>query len=131
METPMNKTYQQIQKQIAALQAEAERMRKREAGDVVAKIRAAIQAYGLTAADLGLGPRIAMGPKPAAAPAAVGAAKPIKRRRRRGAAKKEAAPKVVKFRNDSGGTWGGRGKRPQWLRDALAGGKQLSDFLVK
>jgi DNA-binding protein H-NS len=128
----MNKTYQQIQKQISALQAEAEKMRKKEAGDVVAKIRAAIQAYGLTAADLGLGlgPRAMPGPK-AAAPAGTAADKPIKRRRRRGAAKKVVAPKVVKFRNDSGGTWGGRGKRPQWLRDALAGGKQLSDFLVK
>ena len=51
---------------------------------------------------------------------------------RRGTGPKVAkAPAVVKFRNDSGGTWGGRGKRPQWLRDALAGGKQLSDFLVK
>jgi DNA-binding protein H-NS len=133
METPMTKTYSQIVKQIAALQAEADRARKKEAGDVIAKIRSAIHAYGLTAADLGLGAArpAGAGPKPAASAAAGAAAKPIKRRRRRGAAKAAAAPKVVKFRNDSGGTWGGRGKRPQWLRDALAGGKQLSDFLVK
>jgi len=128
----MTKTYSQIVKQIAALQAEADRARKKEAGDVIAKIRAAISAYGLTAADLGL----AAGTRPAAtapkaAAAAGDAATPIKRRRRRGAAKVAKAPAVVKFRNDSGGTWGGRGKRPQWLRDALAGGKQLSDFLVK
>ena len=38
---------------------------------------------------------------------------------------------VVKFRNESGGTWGGRGKRPQWLRDAINSGKSLSDFAVK
>jgi DNA-binding protein H-NS len=38
---------------------------------------------------------------------------------------------VVKFRNEAGATWVGRGKRPQWLRDALAAGKQLSDFAVK
>ena len=128
----MTKTYSQIVKQIAALQAEADRARKKEAGDVIAKIRAAISAYGLTAADLGLaaGARpAATGPK--AVPSAGDTAKPIKRRRRRGAAKAVKAPAVVKFRNDSGGTWGGRGKRPQWLRDALAGGKQLSDFLVK
>ena len=30
-----------------------------------------------------------------------------------------------------GNTWVGRGKRPQWLRDALAAGKQLSDFEIK
>jgi DNA-binding protein H-NS len=132
METPMaTKSYQQIQKMIAALQAEADRARKREAGDVIAKIRAAVKAYGLTAEDLGLTARAA-GPKAAAANGAMPAGNaPIKRRRRRGAAKAAKAPAVVKFRNDSGGTWGGRGKRPQWLRDALAGGKQLSDFLVK
>ena len=141
MKVPMNKTYSQIVKQIAALQAEADRARKKEAGDVIAKIRAAIHAYGLTAADLGLGTAArfaSAGPKAAptgfsASPssAATDADKPIKRRRRRGAAKVVKAPVVVKFRNDSGGTWGGRGKRPQWLRDALTGGKQLSDFLVK
>jgi DNA-binding protein H-NS len=38
---------------------------------------------------------------------------------------------VVKYRNEDGAGWGGRGKRPQWLRDALAAGKQLSDFEVK
>ena len=38
---------------------------------------------------------------------------------------------VVKFSNGAGGTWVGRGKRPQWLRDAIASGKQLSDFAVK
>ena len=38
---------------------------------------------------------------------------------------------VVKFRNDAGGTWGGRGKRPTWLRDALNAGKKLEDFAVK
>ncbi len=25
-------------------------------------------------------------------------------------------------------SWGGRGKRPSWLRDALAAGKSLADF---
>jgi len=36
----------------------------------------------------------------------------------------------AKYRNPSnpGQSWGGRGKRPDWLRDALAAGKSLSDF---
>jgi DNA-binding protein H-NS len=38
---------------------------------------------------------------------------------------------VVKYRNETGGTWGGRGKRPDWLRAALASGKTLADFEVK
>jgi len=45
---------QAINAQIAALQAKAEAIRKREVADVVAKIKDAILHYGLTAADLGL-----------------------------------------------------------------------------
>jgi len=115
----MTKSYAQIIKQIEVLKADAEKMRRKEVEGVVGRIREAITVYGLTAADLGLAPK-------AKGPATPGA--PAKKRGRKAAAKPVA---VVKFRNDSGGTWGGRGKRPQWLRDALAGGKQLSDFLVK
>jgi DNA-binding protein H-NS len=99
---------------------------------VITRIRDAIRVYGLSASDLGLAPGKPgrkPGPKPAAPMAAGGSAAPVKRRRRKGAGKKGA--RAVKFRNDSGGTWGGIGKRPQWLRDAIAAGKQLSDFAVK
>jgi len=36
----------------------------------------------------------------------------------------------AKYRNPSNTreTWGGRGKRPSWLRDALSAGKLLKDF---
>jgi DNA-binding protein H-NS len=27
-------------------------------------------------------------------------------------------------------TWGGRGKRPQWIHDALAAGKSLADYAI-
>jgi DNA-binding protein H-NS len=37
---------------------------------------------------------------------------------------------VAKFRDGAGNTWVGRGPRPQWLRDALAGGKKLEDYAV-
>ena len=76
---------------------------------------------GTEAADLGL---VLTGKT-----ATVKAAAPIQRRTRKAAGAK--APAVIKFRNDSGGSWVGIGKRPQWLRDELAAGKQLSDFAVK
>lgn len=116
----MSKSYLQIVKQIEVLKVEAEKIRKQEVDGVVKRIREAIEHYGLTAADLGLGVRAA---SKSAAPVAA------KKRRSKGKAAKPAA--VVKFRDEAGNTWGGRGKRPQWLRDALNGGKQLSDFLVK
>ena len=121
----MTKSYAQIVKQIDNLKLQAEKMRKSEIAGVTARIREAIDFYGLTAADLGFG---RAGAAKSARGAGQGAAKTPRRRRGSAAAK---TPAVVKYRNDSGGTWGGRGKRPQWLRDALAEGKQLSDFLVK
>ena len=115
----MTKSYIQLVKQIEALKVEAEKVRKTEVSGVIKRIRDAIAHYGLTAEDLGLVGGVTA--KRAGKPAF-----PVNKRK----AKAGAAP-VVKFRNDAGMTWGGRGKRPQWLRDALAGGQQLSDFLVK
>lgn len=115
----MTKTYAQYIKQIEVLKADAEKARRKEIQGVVGRIREAIDAYGLTAEDLGFAGKGKGASK--AAPA-----------KKRGAKAKAAKPAaVVKFRNDSGGTWGGRGKRPQWLRDALVAGKSLADFAVK
>jgi DNA-binding protein H-NS len=114
----MTKTYAQVMKQIDSLKAEAERLRRQEVDGVIERIRDAIRHYGLTAADLGLG-------------RGGGAAKPAAKKtrgRRRG---KSAPSAVAKYRDEQGRTWVGRGKRPQWLRDALAGGKTLADFAVK
>lgn len=114
----MTKTYAQIVKQIEVLKQDAEKARRKEIEGVVGRIRDAINVYGLTAEDLGFTVKT----KSSGA-----AAKPSKKRGR-----KAAKPATqVKYRNDSGGTWGGRGKRPQWLRDALAAGKTLADFAVK
>jgi DNA-binding protein H-NS len=114
----MTKTYAQIVKQIEVLKADAEKARRKEVEGVIGRIRDAITVYALTAEDLGFGEK-AKGLQKASAG--------------RGAAARKAgkSPAVVKFRNDSGGTWGGLGKRPQWLRDALVAGKKLEDFAVK
>jgi DNA-binding protein H-NS len=51
----MAKSYEQLQRQIAALQAEAEELRQKEVGEVIARIRTAIDHYGISATDLGFG----------------------------------------------------------------------------
>ncbi|WP_246294617.1 H-NS family nucleoid-associated regulatory protein [Piscinibacter koreensis] len=107
----MPKTYAQITKQIEALRAEAEQLRKREVSEVIEKINAAIDAYGITAEDL-FGPR---------------------RQRASGAASKGSgarAGRQPKYSDGAGNVWGGMGPRPRWLRDAIAGGKSLEDFLT-
>lgn len=113
----MSKTLAQLKKEIANLTREAEKLQRKEIEGVVARIKEAIEAYGLTAADLGLG-GARRGPK-----AAAGTKVAAKRGRRKSSGE-------VKFRDESGNVWGGRGPRPKWLRDALTAGKQLSDFAV-
>lgn len=121
----MKKTYSQVIKQIESLQQEADKLRRQEIEGVVTRIREAIDHYKLTAADLGLAP--AAGQRAAKTPG-----KPAVRKSGRKSAKVRAATaRTAKYKDDQGRTWGGIGKRPQWLRDALAAGKTLQDFAVQ
>lgn len=101
------KSYAQIQKQIEALQREANELRAQEVAGVVARIKEAISHYGLTAEQLGYG----------AAPKGT----KIKGHEVGGTG-------AVAYSDGLGNTWGGRGPRPQWLKAALAAGKLLEDF---
>ena len=113
----MPKTYLQIQKEIEKLQQQAEGLRSREVEGVISRIREAIEQYGLTAADL-------FG-KTAAAPRAAKAG-------RKAAAKgRRAKSAAVKYRDEAGNTWGGRGPRPRWFSAALAAGRTPEELLAK
>lgn len=109
----MRKSLPQLKKQIAALQKQADELQRKESKDVIARIKEAIEFYDLTAEDLGFGAVSRKQASPVAPPPKAAAAAP-----------------GVKYRDESGNTWGGRGPRPQWLRDALANGKTPEDFLV-
>jgi DNA-binding protein H-NS len=111
----MAKTYAQIQEQIAKLQQEADAARAKEVAGVVGRIKEAIAAYGLTEADLF--PGKSMRAPRAAKPAAKG----------RAGGKK---PVAAKYTDGNGKTWSGRGKRPNWFKDALAAGKSLKDLEI-
>jgi DNA-binding protein H-NS len=34
----------------------------------------------------------------------------------------------IKYRDNNGNTWSGRGSQPRWLRAAIASGKKIEDF---
>lgn len=95
---------------LLAQRAELDRMiaqaRKAERADAVAKVRALMAEHGLTMADLSARSN---------APTA-----------------KTAGRKVApKYRDPAtGDTWSGRGLQPKWLRNALAAGRQLTDFAL-
>jgi DNA-binding protein H-NS len=99
---------QQLEAQRAQLQAEAEKQRKEAISSVIQELIEKIDAYGITAKDLGL--RVGNGDK---------AAKPQRVRKPLGA-KVAGTGKI--FTGPDGQTWseGTRGRKPAWLREQLA-----------
>jgi DNA-binding protein H-NS len=120
MKKTQTKTYAQLVKQIDTLSRQAEAIKRQEKDGVIARIKEAIAVYELSASDLGL-----TGARAARRTRVAGATRGTKRKagRTRGDA-------VVKFRDEAGNTWGGRGPRPRWLREALQAGKRLEEFAV-
>jgi DNA-binding protein H-NS len=97
---------QDLLAQKAALEKQIAEAQRAARTDAIAKVKALMAEYGLTATDLA--------GKAPAAPKAEGS-------------KKVAA----KYRDPaSGQSWTGRGLKPKWLQAALASGKQLSDFAL-
>lgn len=103
----VKKSYAQIQRQIEALQRQADELRAQEVAGVVARIKEAIAHYSLTAEQLGYG-------------ATLRVSKPK--------ARKIGGADVPAYSDGHGNTWGGRGPRPHWLKAAIADGKSLKDF---
>ena len=102
-------TYLELKEQAEKLLAEAEKVRAQEIADAIADIKEKIRAYGLTAEDLGFAKS-----GPGRGPRA------------------KAAPGPVKYRGPNGEGWsGGRGRKPQWVVEALKQGKRLEDFAVR
>jgi len=112
-------TYAKIKAEIAKLERRAEAALKDEVAGVIGRIKEAIKVYGLTAEDLGFG-------------AKEKAAAKQKASTRRGAARAGAASTrtpagVPKYRDpETGSTWTGRGRPPEWI----AAAKDRDAFLI-
>lgn len=110
------KSLADIEKQIASLEAQAAALRDKEKAEVIAKAKVAIEHYGITTDQLGLAKT----------------AKPSRRIRQAIAATAPTLKAVaVKYRDDHGNTWTGRGNKPRWLAAAIAQGLMVEDFLIK
>jgi DNA-binding protein H-NS len=116
----MATTYLELAAQIEKLQSQAATLKSKERPQVIAQIKAAIAAYDLTAQDLGLTGKTKVEKPGKRAAKGTG----IKRR----VSKKAKAAPAVKFKDDNGNVWSGRGPRPAWLRAALEGGAKLESF---
>lgn len=113
----MAQTYTQIQRQIQALQKQADKLRASEVNAVVERIKVAIEHYGLTAEQLGYGGGQTTSPGPKKGMI-----------NKAGSASKRA--NSAAYGDGNGNVWGGRGPRPRWLRDAIAAGRTLEEFAI-
>jgi DNA-binding protein H-NS len=107
-------TLAEIKEHIAQLQKQAEELKAQEVASVVARIREAIAVYGLTEREL-FGRLGGAGTKKAGRALAAGKRK----------------PGVIRYRDDAGNTWTGHGKRPNWFKDAISGGKTPEDLMAR
>jgi len=98
-------SYSELMAQAQSLMAQAEQARKNELSEVIAGIKNQMKQYGIALTDLG---------------GASGAKK---------TKSKSSAP--AKFRGPNGELWaGGPGRKPEWVRAAMASGKSIEDFRI-
>lgn len=117
---PKQRTYLSIEQEIKKLEAQATAMRKNEVKGVVSRIKEAIASYGLTLRDLGF-----EGAVERKAAAKTMPAQPTRKK-----AKRAASKVAIKYRDQTGNTWTGRGSQPRWLKAAVLSGAKLQDFAV-
>ena len=111
--------YNRLRQEIAKLEREAEKARRDAIRDALKQIKALMNEYGVTIADIGgrAGPGRPKAADSGAKPPAVGA--------KRG----KVAPKY-RSPTDQQLTWTGRGRTPRWVSDWTAAGNQLEALLI-
>lgn len=101
----MAASLQELMAQRAALDQQIEETKSKDRSSAIAKVRALMQEYGLTVADLS--------------------------GRAKGVPKASGSKVAPKYRNKATGeTWTGRGLKPKWLQAAINGGAKLQDFAI-
>jgi len=103
-----------LKARIAELQKELAKAEKSKE-PAVRKVVALMKKLGVTVADLKGG-----------APAAPAE----KKAKAKGKASGKRGPAPIKYKDDAGNTWSGRGKTPRWLAEAEKAGKKRENFAV-
>ncbi|MDH4458187.1 MAG: H-NS histone family protein [Nevskia sp.] len=98
--------YIAVKKQIAELQKKLEAIKAQETQAAIDQCKKLIADFELTAAQLGFG-----------SPKATKATKPVKK------------VVAVKYADEKGNTWTGRGRSPAWISEAAAAGISRDTFL--
>jgi len=92
----------ELQSQIAKLQQQADEIIKNERIAVIRDIQLKLNTYNITIDELHI----------------------------KGRPAKIKSPSVVKYRKDAFLSWGGRGKKPQWVKTVEAKGESIEQYRV-
>lgn len=111
------KTYADLQKQIAKLQTQAERMRKGSFDKAVGQIRDLMEKNGISIEQLteALAAKGKKGRKPGKA----------------GGGTPTAVKPKYESPTDPTVTWTGRGRKPKWVQEWVDGGNDLEKLLIR
>lgn len=102
----------EIQAKIAELQAQEKLVRAEEYSQALEKAQELISTYSIAASDLVF----------------TATESPLVKKAKSATPGKKAP---VKFRDENGNGWTGRGLKPKWLTAAIESGKKLEDFAVE
>lgn len=107
-------TLSELEAQIAELTAKADQMRLEQHSKAVADAQAIINSFNLKASDL-----------------VFSSGKDKSEKSAKSVSLKSTKKAEIKYRDNNGNGWSGRGLKPRWLTAELESGKSLSDFLVQ
>lgn len=122
-----------LNRKIAKLQKQADAIRNRERKSVIDQIRNAIHDYELTPEELfsphgGAAGR--RGRRPGSSPQRQAPGEGSAPRRGRPVGSGSRKPVPIRYQDQDGNTWTGRGKQPNWLKAHLENGHSIDEFLV-
>ena len=110
-----------LKSRIATLQKQLAEAEKNKA-PAIKKVQALMKKLGVTIADLTAAGGVHASSKDKKSPGEKKAASK--------STKKSASPVPVKYRDETGNTWTGRGKTPRWLVEAEKAGKPRESFKI-
>lgn len=98
-------TRKELEKLKSQVEKAIEKLAEKDKKAAIAAAEKAVAAHGFTLADI------------------TGEAAPVKKTRKKNAGPKTASAAKYKNPSDPSQTWTGKGRQPQWFKDALAAGK--------
>lgn len=118
-------TYIETMRMINELKEKAEKQRENEVGEIVDRLRKAVEVYGISPLDV-FSKQTLM----AAVSGETSTPRIVQPTRGRPGPKPQEGARPPKYTDGKGGTWSGYGRKPNWFIDAVARGVNPDSMLL-